>query len=84
MKITIEDGEDKQVFTDVTDAFVTLLWMKPTKMKRGGQMAFIQENYHHSWGQNIREIVKELSQSQKELQDILTTIQHGSDTNPTE
>jgi len=70
MKITIEHDDGKtQVFQNVTDAYVCVRQLEP--MRSTTKFAILPETRSYSWGSNMRELVKELTQSLTELQDYL-------------
>ena len=77
MKISIEFDDGKGVtYEDVTDAYLAVRQQKPAANKRG-EFALLSETRSFSWGGNIRELAKELAQSQIELQEILKEQKHG-------
>lgn len=72
MKITIEqDDGEKQVFEKVTDAYLAFRSLTDiaTKNKKLGVEVTTRS---YSWGNNLRDIVKEIHQSEIELQQLLT------------
>jgi hypothetical protein len=70
MKITIEkDDNTSQVFEDITDAYLSIRRAEPMMSDKG--MAVELQTRSYSWGSNLREIAKELSQSLVEIQSIL-------------
>lgn len=75
MKITIEkDDKSKEVFDNVTDAYIAVRQLKPMISEDNKNTAFLPETRSYSWGDNVRELVKEIQQSIIELQDILKNL----------
>lgn len=68
MKITIEDGEDKQVFDGVLDYYIAVRQLAPLMTKKG-EMAQEIQTKSYSKGSSVRDILKELRQSIVELED---------------
>lgn len=72
MRVTIEkDNGEKEVFTEVTDLYIAYRReeiIAPTKAK---PMHIVTTIRSHSWGSNVRDIVKEVQQSLFELRDHL-------------
>jgi len=76
MKLTIEHDDGKtEVFQDITDLYIATRQTKP--MSGRGGLAFTWETTSHSWGGNLRELLKEVRQSVVELEDILREFTHG-------
>ena len=71
MKIIVyhDDGKE-EVYQEVTDAYLAVRQHQPMASKEG-QIALLPETRSYSWGNNLRELVKELYQSQTELQEII-------------
>lgn len=77
MKITIDlDDGKKQVFQNVTDAYLAVRQLEPMQNKKG-KSALLPETRSFSWGANLRELVKEIRQSIVELDDVLKGIQNA-------
>jgi len=71
MKITIlMDNGTEQIFNDVTDYYFAVRQLNPL-MSEDKKIAILPETRSYSHGPNIRELIKELSQSLIELQDFL-------------
>lgn len=70
MKITIEfdDGTTK-VFSDVTEAYVSV--RLPEMLQKGEDFVTVLQAKSFSWGDDVREIVKEVRQSIVELDEQL-------------
>ena len=73
MKVTIEYEDKVEVFNHVTDAYVCIRTEEP--YQAGEQLALMPETKSFSYGNNVREILKEVRQSIVELQEYIT---HGS------
>ena len=70
-KITIEhEGKKKEVFQDCSDLYIAVRQLKPMMNKKMKQ-AVMPETRSFSYGDNVRELVKELAQSLVELQEFL-------------
>lgn len=79
MKITIErDDGETEVFQRVTDLYIAYRHrdLKYNKSERTIQ-EIGTETRSHSWGNNVRELVKEIQQSLVELQEFLKEQRHG-------
>jgi len=78
VKITVEQDDGKvAVYQNVTDALVVYRSCTPVK-PREGAVAFMPETHSASWGNNLRELVKETSQALDELRVILRERQRGN------
>jgi len=78
MKVTIEkDDGEIEVFQNVTDLYIALRQLKPIKEKNS-EPALLPETRSYSWGSNLRELVKEITQSVIELQNFLRGSTNGS------
>lgn len=78
MKLTIALDDDKTiVYQDVTDLYIAIRQLKPVQKQKDGSPAVIAETTSYSWGSNIRELIKEVTQSLHELQDFLKERRHG-------
>lgn len=79
MKITIEkDNGTKEVFQNVTDLYLAVRQKEPVfAYKDMNQVDSIVQVRSYSWGENLRELVKELQQSLVELQDFLREKRNG-------
>lgn len=64
----MEDGKEV-VFQNITDLYIAVRQSKHVSVLK--DTAVIIETTSHSWGSNVRELVKEIAQSQIELQDFL-------------
>jgi hypothetical protein len=75
MKIVIfhdeDGGEDGKVeeFQHVTDAYLCVRQSEP--FQKDDSLTFVSDTRSYSWGSNVREIIKELSQSLLELREFL-------------
>jgi hypothetical protein len=70
MKITIElDDAETLVFQNITDYYIAVRQLEPYSDSKG--LYSLPETKSFSRGGNVRELVKELSQSLIELQDFL-------------
>lgn len=77
MKITIEhDDGTTEVFQRVVDAYVAVR-LEEHKLFEADKLGLFIKTTSHSWGSNVRELVKELQQSLVELQDFLREQRHG-------
>lgn len=77
MKIVIHhDNKKKETFKDVTDYYLAVRRLEPMMDKKMKQ-AILPETRSFSYGNNVRELVKEVSQSLVELQEFLKN-QNGS------
>lgn len=71
MKITIEDKDYKVVYEDVTDVYYAIRQLKPLAGK-DEKIGLLPETRSYSrTGGNIRELIKEMSQSITEMQEKL-------------
>lgn len=77
MKVIIEhDDGKKEVFQSITDLYIAYRQeSKVVGMK--DVMNILYQSRSHSWGPNLRELVKEVQQSLIELQDFLRGQRHG-------
>lgn len=74
MKITIEhDNSTKDIFQDVTDCYLAIRQVTKA-MNEKKETAKIIETRSYSWGQNLRDIAKELYQSWVEIQETLKSL----------
>jgi hypothetical protein len=70
VKITVtKDDGTEIVFQHVTDCYVAVRQLKT--VEKDGTPYLSPEMHSFSWGPNIRELVKELSQATVELQEYL-------------
>jgi hypothetical protein len=70
MKITIElDDAETLVFQNITDYYIAVRQLEP--YSDSTDVSYLPETKSYSRGGNVRELVKELSQSLIELQDFL-------------
>lgn len=73
MKIIIEhDKKKKEVFDKITDAYICIRQLKPMTDKK--KIAMLPETKSYSWGVNVRELLKELRQSEVEIQNMLNKL----------
>jgi hypothetical protein len=78
MTITIElDKKQKEVYQNVTDAFLAVRQLNSARNDKG-KMATIIDTSSRSWGPNVRDIIKEITQSTIELQDYLKELKDGT------
>jgi hypothetical protein len=71
MKITVEGlPTGTEVFDEVSDAYLCVRQLQPMGSTEKG-LSFLHGVHSHSWGGNVREMVKELRQSTLELEDWL-------------
>lgn len=78
MKIIIKkDDGTEEIFDRVSDAYLAVRQSQPMadREKRPG-FEVLTKSY--SWGPNLREIVKELHQSEIEIQKIINKDDHGN------
>ena len=77
MKITIEknDGEI-EVHQDITDLYIATRQLVPG-IGRDQRLIEMCIPHSYSWGPNVRELVKEITQSLIELQEYLKEHRHG-------
>lgn len=77
MRVTVEYDDGKGiVLQDITDLYVAY---RQQTLRTDGKQAFVDATMRsHSWGANVRELVKELQQSLVELQDFLRATRGGS------
>lgn len=77
MKISIEkDDGTVEVFERVTDLYVVVR-RNDLVGTPGKKIQYVPVTTSHSWGSNVRELVKEVQQSLVELQDWLREHRHG-------
>lgn len=77
MKVTIEDSTGKQeVFTSITDLYIA--YRQTNLVATDGTLHEVVHSRSHSWGTNLRELVKEVQQSLVELQDYLKARRDGN------
>jgi transcriptional regulator with PAS, ATPase and Fis domain len=78
MRVTVEkDNGETEVFQNITDLYIAYRQeVKVTSMAER-LLNVIAQTRSHSWGGNVRELVKELQQSLVELQEFLRGHQHG-------
>ena len=77
MKIIVEHDDGKrEVYQDVTDAFLAARQLKPMQGKVG-DFVLLPDVRSWSWGSNVRELLKELRQAVVELEVILKGLHHG-------
>jgi len=74
MQITVKDGEYEATYNDVLDFFLAVRQVQPLQNPEGKVEAEIQTR-SYSRGNNLREIVKELSQAEVELQRYLGNLE---------
>lgn len=72
--VTRDDGTT-EAFENVTDAYLAV--RQSTPWTDGNHMTFRDEMRSYTWGNNVRELAKELAQSVLELQDFLRRLQRG-------
>lgn len=78
MRVTIEkDNGETEVFQDITDLYIAYRITKRYGIETFPMVTTIQETRSHSWGANLRELVKEVTQSLVELQDFLREQRNG-------
>jgi transcriptional regulator with AAA-type ATPase domain len=71
MRIIIEHDDGKrETFQDVTDAFLAARQLRPMQGEEG-DLALLPHLQSWSWGNNVRELLKELRQAVVELEDYL-------------
>lgn len=77
MKITIATDSGETIhYQDVCDAFLTVRY-KDLAADESARPVHVVTSRSQSWGPNPRELVKEVTQSLVELQDILRERRHG-------
>jgi hypothetical protein len=69
LTLTLNDGRT-EVFQNVLDAYVVLR-QEELKYSEADRVVFSTKIGSHSWGEDIRELVKEVQQSLVELQDFM-------------
>ena len=74
--VELDDGT-KHVYKDVYDAYLAVRHGLAT-VDPEGRVAVMPDIRSYSWGSNLRELVKEVSQSLVELQDTLREMRHAS------
>ena len=69
MKIIVyhDDGKE-EVFQEVTDAYLAVRQHTPMANKKG-DMVFLPDTRSYSWGQNLRELIKEIRESISEMEE---------------
>lgn len=78
MKITVQHDDGKvEVFQNITDAYLCVRQLDPVK-PRDGDIAMLPQTRGYSWGGNVRELVKEITQAIVELQELLRRASAGS------
>lgn len=80
MKLTVEKDDGKiEVFQNITDLYIAVRYLENSRLliSKDGQFPVILTK-SHSWGANIRDLVKELQQSLVELQDFLREQRNGN------
>jgi DNA polymerase II small subunit/DNA polymerase delta subunit B len=71
VRITVHHDDGAiETFEDVTEAYLAVRQQTPVAT-RAGELAVVPDTRSYSWGGNLRELVKEITQSLDELQDIL-------------
>jgi hypothetical protein len=71
MRVTIEkDNGETEVFQNITDLYIAYRQEVPVYDVEC-KFDYIPQVRSHSWGSNVRELVKEVQQSLVELQDFL-------------
>ncbi len=79
MKLTIEkDNGEVEVFQNITDLYVAYRQEAKVVGIADNFVNIISNTRSHSWGGNLRELLKELRQSLDELQDFLRGQRNGS------
>lgn len=75
MKLIVErDDGTQQIFQDAIDAY--LIVHQKIAQEMDGQIVFVTQTSSHSWG-NLREIAKELHQSEIEIQEKMKEIKRA-------
>jgi hypothetical protein len=78
VKITIEREPGQiTVFNEVSDVYVVVRQVKVLTDLAGENPTRNIDTTSFSWGSNVRELVKEITQSLTELQDYLKESRHG-------
>lgn len=79
MKIIVEhDDGQREIFQDVTDAFLAARQYKPMAARENApNLVMVPDVRSWSWGANIRELLKELRQAVVELEGILKETSRG-------
>jgi hypothetical protein len=72
LEITKDDGK-KEVFQNITDLYIAVRQLQPMMNKKQEQ-AILPETRSFSYGDNVRELTKEITQSLVELQDYLRSL----------
>jgi hypothetical protein len=71
MKIVFTDSEGiEHVFENITECYLAVRQTIPV-MNNKKKVAYLPETKSYSWGPNLRELAKEISQSIIEIQNIL-------------
>lgn len=79
MKLTVEQDDGKTiVYQNVTDIYLAVRQLDTVQSAKDGSPALLPVTASHSWGGNVRELVKEVQQSLVELQDYLKEQRHGN------
>jgi len=73
MKITIDVDGKETVYDQVSDYYLAVKTMVPVANKKGGDMALLPLIRSYSVG-DPRELIKEITQSAVELQDLLRSL----------
>jgi len=77
MKLTIElDNGKTEVFQNVTDLYIAIKQTSRVSVENE-LVNYISSTASYSWGSDVRELVKEITQSQIELQDHLRDMRNG-------
>jgi hypothetical protein len=71
-----DDGKT-EVFQNVTDLYVAYRQESKVVGLKDDFVNLVTQTRSHSWGSNLRELVKEVQQSLIELQDFLREQHHG-------
>ena len=78
MRLTIEKDDGKtEVFQNITDLYIAYRQESKVVGLKDNFVNIISATRSHSWGNNLRELVKELQQSLVELQDYLREQRYG-------
>lgn len=81
MKVIVErEGHPTEVFQNITDLYIAYRQESKVVGLKENFVNIIAETRSHSWGSNLRELVKEVQQSLIELQDFLREQRNGSNT----
>ena len=72
MRVTVEkDNGETEVFQNITDLYIAYRQESKVVGVADNFVNIISRTRSHSWGSELRELVKEVSQSLVELQDFL-------------